>query len=473
MPSASWYRDQIYSYRYKAGRSHQFICLSGKKLPAFGEDLVNLQAYPIDGFQISSLLSPTIQDSIQSASNITVMIIGNSSLNELSSPLLKSINDRKNIRIIFCSDDAIPIKHETIKFILDKADGRNIFHCHLFDSNNAKKRNINLLTAFEFNKLIRLNDNDMILYPDMDSIDFKYILSKALKYFGNIKEDAVEYQWLPSKQNGLSSLYNIYIIKLTINNGSVHPLNNLLCTKLIETFEKLEKLNYKQLRGYILTSNVESRKLKNKRPIFCAGLDLKLFVSKNVDLIVDYFVNLRKMAYMMHRLKRPIIAGINGDCIAGGVEFVIKCDYRIMYKSYFMQYNEAKNGIKLGSFPETLQRVITSEDKLSFIFQTSLPFYGYDAKEFGFVNQIIDIDPNNDHRDKGLINECLNVLENKYLYLANPATAAHIRSLLREKYINLTKNVDKDKLKASLAGSFLSKKFQKKADSVINSKSKL
>ena len=201
--------------------------------------------------------------------------------------------------------------------------------------------------------------------------------------------------------------------------------------------------------------------MKNKRPIFCAGLDLKLFASKNIDLIVDYFVNLRKMAYLFHTLKRPIIAGINGDCIGGGVEFVIKCDYRIMYKKYFMQYNEAKNGIKIGSFPETVQRVVPNEDKLSLIFQTSLPFYGDEAKEIGFVNQIINIDPNTDHKDKLLIKECLNVLENKYLYLANPSTAAQIRRLLRQKYINLTKNVDKDKLRASLQGSFLSNTFQK------------
>ena len=414
-----------------------------------------MNAYSIHGFRVIDFNALSQESTDWNLSNVTLVILGSNCFNQASEMTMRLL---KPMRIILCSDN---VSLNDAQYILNKCKTNNLFHCHLFDCKNAKIRHNKFCAALEFNEMMQLSDDEMILYPK-DDLDFDYIIKKALKHFGEIKKEAVEYEWVSSKQED-NELYNIYVVKIILNNGSVHVLNNLLCSKLIQTFEKLEKLNYKQLRGYILTSNIETRKLKNKRPIYCAGLDIKLFAQRNIDLIVDYFVNLRKMAYLMHTLKRPIIAGINGDCIAGGVELVIKCDYRIMYKTYKMQYNEAKNGVKLGSFPETLQRVIPNEDTLSFIFQTSLPFYGYDAKRIGFVNQIIDIDPKNDHKDKALINECLNVLENKYFRLAKPETAAQIRRLLRQKYIGLTKNVDKQKLRESLTKSFISSNFAQKS----------
>eukprot|EP01084_Bolivina_argentea_P260207 439348_1 len=428
------------TYDYITGESFQYLIISNSNgiLNETVKFLLKSNEIHHKGVHIISLINTSHNKLTEIINNID---LPNTSLIIINIPQTKTtpiipldstyINKLKHIICICNNHENIPIEYLS-------NNKSKLFFCHLFECNTTQKRDLNITKLKQF---INTNNNNFLLSPlnafKTKTIDIHYILSQAFKYFNIFQPDIAEYKWLISNnQNTKHHKYNIYIIQIILNNSPIHVLKNNLVLKLIQIFNKLEnKLTYKYLRGYILTANTTQRKLENKTPIFCAGLDVSLFRG-NVSLLfrLKYFRNLRQLSYIFHTLKRPIICGVNGNCIAGGVELAIKCDYRIMFKTCYMQYNEAKNKIAFNSFPDTLNRVINNEDNLAFIFQTSARFYGIDAKNIGFVNEIIDTQNN-----KVLIDKCLDILENKYLPFSDAATAAQIRSVLRKKYIDLTK----------------------------------
>jgi enoyl-CoA hydratase len=62
---------------------------------------------------------------------------------------------------------------------------------------------------------------------------------------------------------------------------------------------------------------------------FCAGLDLSLLVSWTTDEKLAYLGTVTAMFRRVWSLPQPVIAAVNGACIAGGFDLAAFCDIRL------------------------------------------------------------------------------------------------------------------------------------------------
>lgn len=74
----------------------------------------------------------------------------------------------------------------------------------------------------------------------------------------------------------------------------------------------------------ILTSNTK---------VFSAGLDFELTKDMNLDMWYSYNVALHSAFEKLEGIEKPVIAAINGPCIAGGLLIAICCDFRFIAKN--------------------------------------------------------------------------------------------------------------------------------------------
>jgi enoyl-CoA hydratase/carnithine racemase len=87
---------------------------------------------------------------------------------------------------------------------------------------------------------------------------------------------------------------------------------------------------------------------------FCAGADLKAFVPLNhvdatparVREIVD--LGFGGITRGLHRIRRPIIAAVNGWALAGGLELALACDLRVASEHAQFGSFEARRGFHHG-----------------------------------------------------------------------------------------------------------------------------
>jgi enoyl-CoA hydratase/carnithine racemase len=85
---------------------------------------------------------------------------------------------------------------------------------------------------------------------------------------------------------------------------------------------------------------------------FCAGADLDRLVGRSLrnlppedefeQRIRDDFQLIFKGLLRNHRLRKPLIAAIEGSCIAGGVEILMSCDIRIAGEGARLGVSEVK-----------------------------------------------------------------------------------------------------------------------------------
>lgn len=86
---------------------------------------------------------------------------------------------------------------------------------------------------------------------------------------------------------------------------------------------------------------------------FCAGMDLKEFVTEYVDAtpqkIADWIeLGLGGLPRGYHRLDKPVIAAVNGWALAGGFELAMACDIRVASERAQFGSFEARRGFHHG-----------------------------------------------------------------------------------------------------------------------------
>eukprot|EP01084_Bolivina_argentea_P142159 249743_1 len=201
------------------------------------------------------------------------------------------------------------------------------------------------------------------------------------------------------------------ICKIVLNSSNgVHSLTPELISGLQSILKELESND--KCAGYILTANTARRRSKNKRPIFCSGLDLKTLNCGNTMKIAKYLFSISATWTLIHQLKKPIIGCISGDAIAGGCQFAFNLDYRITYKCIKFSMPETAIGLPIQeSVTASMNRVIGSQHRTAWFLQTGLPLSGDKAKEFNIVDRFVE-----DGNEEALINAGIDVLMNEYFY---------------------------------------------------------
>lgn len=135
--------------------------------------------------------------------------------------------------------------------------------------------------------------------------------------------------------------------------------------------------------------------MNGKGPSFCAGLDFDA-VSKAPSMIPKFFTKLpwskenmfQRVAHIWRDLPIPVIAAVHGNCLGGGMQIILACDYRIATPTVKLSILE----IKWGLIPDmsgmvTLSR-LTRVDIAQELTMTGRTFSGLEGAEYGLISKI-------------------------------------------------------------------------------------
>jgi enoyl-CoA hydratase len=127
--------------------------------------------------------------------------------------------------------------------------------------------------------------------------------------------------------------------------------------------------------------------------IFCAGGDIAMFfekLAKDSMARYDWLItgeNITRL--MMERLEKPIIAAVNGHCLAGGLELALACDFMIASDNASFGLAEINIGLVPGWGGTTrLLRAIPVRKAREMIY-TGERISAAEAEKLGLVNRVV------------------------------------------------------------------------------------
>ncbi|HXX91606.1 MAG TPA: crotonase/enoyl-CoA hydratase family protein [Acidimicrobiales bacterium] len=123
---------------------------------------------------------------------------------------------------------------------------------------------------------------------------------------------------------------------------------------------------------------------------FSAGMDLKAFASGEGGSIMGASGGFAGIT--QRNFPKPVIAAVNGTCLAGGCEIMLSCDLVVAAEHATFGIPEAKRGLVAGAgglfrLPKRLPRAIAMELGL-----TGNPIDAARAAQLGLVNRVVPAD---------------------------------------------------------------------------------
>jgi enoyl-CoA hydratase len=155
-----------------------------------------------------------------------------------------------------------------------------------------------------------------------------------------------------------------------------NALDSATATALLSAFERAEH-----------QSNVRVILLSAADPVFCAGLDLKEFVSSGQPP-----ANASEVIRAAGRLEKPSVGAINGAVMTGGLELVMGLDILVASERARFADTHAKVGILPGGgMTARLPRAVGIRRALEMSF-TGEPMDAAEALRTGLVNRVVPHD---------------------------------------------------------------------------------
>ena len=165
---------------------------------------------------------------------------------------------------------------------------------------------------------------------------------------------------------------------------SLNALNLEFAAEIIEAVKELSETE--EVRAIIITSDAQ---------IFCAGLDLKDFISVGLDsTLKDSFEFPQKLhelfdcCNVLEECSKPIIAAIHGKCVGGGLDMIAACDIRLCTEDATFSLREV--GIGFVADMGVLQRLplIIGQGFTREMAYTARFFSAEEATRMGLVNSV-------------------------------------------------------------------------------------
>ncbi|QLY31446.1 enoyl-CoA hydratase/isomerase family protein [Nocardia huaxiensis] len=115
-------------------------------------------------------------------------------------------------------------------------------------------------------------------------------------------------------------------------------------------------------------------------PAFCAGADLSLKVGE-VNGLIDP---------PPFRIRKPVIAAVNGHAVGIGLEIALQCDLRYLARDAVYGLNQVRRGALADGYAHwTLPRLVGSANAADLLL-TGRTFDGYEARALGLANGVLD-----------------------------------------------------------------------------------
>ncbi len=164
------------------------------------------------------------------------------------------------------------------------------------------------------------------------------------------------------------------------------PVNGLDLPLVIDLSKQLEELNRSDsINGIIIASDIPK--------IFSAGLELNELYNSNTDRLKQLWTHLQDVWFNLYSSPHPVIAAINGHCLAGGTILAAASDYRIgATGKYKLGVTAAKIGVIAPPwFQKTLVQVIGHRHTELMLTQSKI-FSPTDAMNIGLLDELYDGD---------------------------------------------------------------------------------
>ncbi|WP_405810289.1 crotonase/enoyl-CoA hydratase family protein [Streptomyces sp. NBC_00210] len=128
---------------------------------------------------------------------------------------------------------------------------------------------------------------------------------------------------------------------------------------------------------------------------FCAGMDLKALAGNGMEgqqyrdrLKADPDLHWKAML-RHHRPRKPVIAAVEGHCVAGGTEILQGTDIRVAGASATFGLFEVRRGLfPIGGSTVRLQRQIPRTHALEMLL-TGRPYSASEARDIGLVGHVV------------------------------------------------------------------------------------
>lgn len=149
----------------------------------------------------------------------------------------------------------------------------------------------------------------------------------------------------------------------------------------------------KHLTQLATDNSVRGITITGKGKAFCAGGDLKWAVDFS-EKASSSFHTLASQFHLavveIRRMKKPVVAAINGTAAGGGFSLALACDFRIMEKSAILRQAYTSNGLCIdGGGTFTLPRIVGLSRSLE-IAAFDDPIPSAQALEWGLVTKVVD-----------------------------------------------------------------------------------
>ncbi|WDP87538.1 MAG: enoyl-CoA hydratase/isomerase family protein [Desulfobacter sp.] len=166
---------------------------------------------------------------------------------------------------------------------------------------------------------------------------------------------------------------------LTLNRPRV--MNCLNFDLLYALKDQIEALQYRtDIRCVIITGAGDRA--------FCAGADLKERATLPPDEVKRFILTIRNLLTSIQNLPLPVIAGVNGIALGGGMEVALASDIRIASETASMGLTETRLAIiPGGGGTQRLPRIVGVAKAKELIF-TGRRVNAQEALDIGLVNQV-------------------------------------------------------------------------------------
>jgi enoyl-CoA hydratase len=171
------------------------------------------------------------------------------------------------------------------------------------------------------------------------------------------------------------------VLTITLNRPPTNPLNSEFGRELFDAFSEAELMG--DVTVVVITSALEKA--------FIAGADIKEMAAMDMSESEAFSLLLQGANNTLTRMKKVVIAAINGHALGGGCELAMACDYRFMAAGkWLIGLPEATLGIVPGAGgTQRLPRLVGLAKAMDILLRgrTMSP---EEALEIGLVDRVIE-----------------------------------------------------------------------------------